>query len=137
MFWITQLFVNHETCMSIYLFQRWILHIKSIPIFQNKSIKSGFMAIIFQRLKVQWLRVWFYLGVPCGEPHTTLSSKLLWPVIGCRSAAAKVVLIMFSSRVATRWSQEGGLSIFKLFTPESRIRSRWPWSQKQVKESWR
>ena len=36
-----------------------------------------------------------------GTSHN-LSSKLLWPVIGCRSAAAKVVLIMFSSRVATR-----------------------------------
>lgn len=37
--------------MSIYLFQRWILHIKSIPIFQNKSIKSGFMAIYFKDRK--------------------------------------------------------------------------------------
>lgn len=39
---------------------------------------------------------------PVGNPSEPYHPELPWDLIGCRSDAAKVVLIMFSSRVATR-----------------------------------
>lgn len=108
-FWI------YETCMSIYLCPRLIPHILStLPILWNKCIKSEIMAISFAWT---WKSSEFILGLffpvlpgssPVGNPSEPYHPELPWDLIGCRSDAAKVVLIMFSSRVATRWSEEGG-----------------------------
>lgn len=123
-FWI------YETCMSIYLCPRLIPHILSThPILWNKCIKSEIMAISFAWT---WKSSEFILGLffpvlpgssPVGNPSEPYHPELPWDLIGCRSDAAKVVLIMFSSRVATRWSEEGGSNCLNL------------WHLKQVSES--
>lgn len=115
MFWITQLFLNFwNLYVNLFVSKIDSTHLKHSPILWNACIKSEFMAISFAwTWKSSEFDSWFVFPVlpgssPVGNPSEPYHPELPWALIGCWSDAAKVVLIMFSSRVATRWSEEGG-----------------------------
>lgn len=130
MFCITQLFLDlWNLYVNLFVSKIDSTHFKHSPILWNKCIKSEIMAISFAWT---WKSSEFILGLffpvlpgssPVGNPSEPYHPELPWDLIGCRSDAAKVVLIMFSSRVATRWSEEGGSNYLNL------------WHLKQVSES--